>query len=504
MDQDASDLNRAAIRTHRVETASRGEAGAAEPNQKRWLILAVIAATQLMIVVDASIVNIALPHAQAALHISNDSRQWVVTSYTLSFGGLLLLGGRISDYAGPSGVLVLGQLGFAGASAVAGLAPNSAVLFTARAVQGAFAALMAPAALALLSKTFTDPKERARAFGVYGGIGGGGLAIGLIAGGVLTQFASWRWCLLVNVPIALITAFAASRLLVSEAPSRHRGGYDVPGAITSTLGIVCLVYGLTKASTDGWGSSSTVGLLALSGLLLASFLLIERRSRFPLLPLRVITERNRRGAFLASALIGVALFGASLFLTYYLQGESTLDYSPLHTGFAFLPFSLGVVIGAALASFLLSRLAPRLVMAGGFVMASGGMIWFTQLSSHAGYWPHIFPGEVALSVGMGLVFVPVAGTALVGTTRNDSGVASAMVNTSQQVGGSIGVALLNTIAVSTTSSYIATHGLTSAATGLVRGYDAAFLTGALVLIVAAVVTLVLVNTKSINLMGPLR
>ena len=197
-------------------------------------------------------------------------------------------------------MLVLGQLGFAGASALAGLAPNSAVLFTARAVQGAFAALMAPAALALLSKTFTDPKERARAFGVYGGIGGGGLAIGLIAGGVLTQFASWRWCFLVNVPIALITAFAASRLLVSEAPSRHRGGYDVPGAITSTLGIVCLVYGLTKASTDGWGSSSTVGLLALSGLLLASFLLIERRSRFPLLPLRVITERNRGGAFLAS------------------------------------------------------------------------------------------------------------------------------------------------------------------------------------------------------------
>ncbi len=470
------------------------EGATAAPDPRRWLILAVIAIAQLMIVVDASIVNIALPHAQAALGISNADRQWVITAYTLAFGGLLLLGGRIADYAGRKRMLLIGLIGFAAASALGGLAPDAAVLFGARAVQGAFAAVMAPSALSLLSVTFSDAKERARAFGVYGAIAGGGLALGLIAGGVLTQFASWRWCLLVNTPIAIFAAIAAFRL-IPESKSTNRGRYDLPGALTSTLGLVSLVYGVTEAETKGWASTTTIGLLVAAVVLLTAFVLIERSSKHPLLPLRVVTERNRGGAFLASALVGVALFGTFIFLTYYLQGPTTLGYSPLRTGFAFLPFSVGVIVSATVASILLPRIAPRWVMSVGLVMAGAGMLWFTQLAAHSGYWPHVFPAEVVMSLGLGLVFVPVSSTALIGVAGSDSGVASAMINTTQQVGGSIGTALLNTIAVSATASYVVTHGRLAATAGLVHGYTVAYAVGALFLLIALAVTLTLVNAR---------
>jgi EmrB/QacA subfamily drug resistance transporter len=465
-----------------------------EPNPRRWLILAVIAIAQLMIVVDASIVNIALPHAQKALHISNANRQWVITAYTLAFGGLLLLGGRIADYVGRKRMLLIGLLGFAAASALGGLAPDAAVLFSARAIQGAFAAVMAPSALALLNVTFTDAKERARAFGVYGAIAGGGLAIGLIGGGILTQFASWRWCLLVNTPIAIFAAIATYRL-VSESKGTSRGRYDLPGALTSTVGLVSLVYGVTEAETKGWESPITILLLGAAVVLLAAFVVIERSTSHPLLPLRVVTERNRGGAFLASALVGLALFGTFLFLTYYLQGKTTLDYSPLRTGFAFLPFSVGIVISATVASSLMTRFAPRWLMTTGLVMAALGMLWFTQLGAHSGFWPHVFPAEVVMSLGMGLVFVPISSTALVGVAGRDSGVASAMINTTQQVGGSIGVALLNTVAASATTSYVAAHGAASLVKGLVHGYATAYLAGAGFMVLAIVLTLVLINAK---------
>ena len=289
---------------------------------KRFRALAIIAVAQLMVVLDASVVIIALPSAQRALHISTANRQWMLTAYTLSFAGLLLLGGRIADYFGRKRMFVISLIGFAGASALGGLAQNSAMLFGARALQGAFAAVMAPAALSLLTVAFTEPKERARAFAVYGGIAGGGAAIGLILGGFLTEFASWRWTLLINVPIAIVAAVAAFRYVTeSRASSNH--GYDLPGAVTVTGGLLALVYGFTKAGTDGWGASTTVMLFAVAAVLLVAFVVIEQRVSHPLLPLRVVLERNRGGSFLASLLVGVAMLGTFLSLTYYFQGTCT-------------------------------------------------------------------------------------------------------------------------------------------------------------------------------------
>lgn len=468
------------------------DAAATAPDPRRWKALAVIAIAQLMIVVDASIVNIALPKAQSALHISTADRQWVITAYTLAFGGLLLLGGRIADSLGRKRMMIIGLLGFAAASALGGLAPDAAVLFTARAVQGAFAAVMAPAALSLLSVTFTDPRERARAFGVYGSIAGGGLAIGLIAGGVLTQYLSWRWCLLVNTPIALGAAFAATRL-VRESRADGPSRYDLPGAVTATLGLVSLVYGVTQAETKGWSSVDTLAFLVVAVVMLTAFVVIESRSTHPLLPIRVVTERNRGGAYVASLLAGAALFGMFLFLTYYLQG--TLGYSPLRTGFAFLPFSLGVIISATAASSLLTRVDPRWIMGSGLLMGSLGILWFTQLSVHSDYWTHVFPALVVMSLGLGLVFVPISSTALFGVAAADSGVASAMINTTQQIGGSIGTALLNTVAATATSSYLTSHGPKAVSASLVHGYTVAFLVSAGFLAAALVTTLALVNSR---------
>jgi MFS family permease len=280
-----------------------------EADPRRWQALAVIAVAQLMIVVDVSIVNIALPKAQAALHISVANRQWVVTAYALAFGSLLLLGGRIADYVGRKRSLLVGLIGFAAASALGGVAPSADVLIGARALQGAFAALLAPAALSLLSVTFTDPAERAKAFAVYGAIGGGGVAIGLLGGGVLTQYLSWRWCLLVNTPIAIATATGAI-LVIRESRAAERGRYDLPGALSSTLGLVCLVYGFTQADAKGWGAAETVVLLALAVVLLVAFVVIERRSPHPLLPLHIVTERNRGGAFVTSMLASMANFSS--------------------------------------------------------------------------------------------------------------------------------------------------------------------------------------------------
>ena len=460
---------------------------------RRWWILAVLAIAQLMIVVDASIVNIALPHAEKALHISTADRQWVVTAYTLTFGGLLLLGGRVADFLGRKRVLVTGLLGFGAASALGGLAPNAAALFGARALQGAFAALMAPAALSLLTVTFTEARERARAFGVWGAIAGGGLAIGLISGGVLTQYLSWRWTLLVNAPIAVLAAVAAIRLIPESRVHGHTR-YDLPGALTSTVGMVTLVYGVTKASTNGWGSAQTLGLLAVAAALLVAFVVIERFSTHPLLPLRVMTERNRGGSYLSTLLIGLGMFGTFLFLTFYLQ--QTLHYSALKTGFAYLPFSVGVIAGATVSSRLILRLPPRVVMATGLAFAVSGVLWFSQIGVHSGYLAHIMPAELVMAFGMGMVFVPVSNTALVGVSPSDAGVASALINATQQIGGSIGTALLNTVATTVTASYLRSHAhaATAVATGTVHGYAVAFVVSGGFLALALIAVAVLINT----------
>jgi EmrB/QacA subfamily drug resistance transporter len=463
--------------------------GMQSDDPKRWRALAVIAVAQLMIILDATIVNVALPTAQRDLGISTADRQWVVTAYTLAFGGLLLLGGRIADYTGRKRTFIIGLIGFALASAVGGLAPTAGWLFAARGLQGAFAALLAPAALSLITVTFVAPKERAKAFGVFGAISGGGAAIGLIVGGVLTEYASWRWCLGVNVPIALLAAaFAVAEVHESKAPGDTR--YDIPGAVLSTLGLVTLVYGFTEAakaknpgnpndtSVQGWGDPTVITLLVLAVVLLVAFVIWEQRASNPLLPMRIVLDRNRGGSYAMFLLVGAGLFAMFLFLTYYFQ--INLGYSPLKAGFAFLPFSIGIILAAGVVAQLLPRIGPRPLFIPGLTMAIIGMLWLTQISQTSSYWTHVLPSEVIMSVGLAGVFIPAASTALVGVGHHDAGVASAVLNSSQQIGGSLGTALLNTVFASAVTAYL-TANVTSpdqiaqkTPLALIHGYHVAF------------------------------
>lgn len=471
-----------------------------EKDPKRWIALGVIAVAQLMVVLDASIINIALPKAQAALKISDVDRQWVITAYTLAFGGLLLLGGRIADYVGRKRMFIVGLAGFAVASALGGVAQNAAMLFGARALQGAFAALLAPAALSLISVTFTETKERAQAFGVYGAISGGGAAIGLILGGVLTEYASWRWCLLVNVPIAVAAALGAIAY-VHESKAHGNTKYDLPGAFLVTTGLVSLVYGFTEAAKPGkgWNSGSTLGFLALAVVLLAAFMAVELRSANPLLPVAVILDRNRGGSYLASLFVGAGLFSMFLFLTYYFQ--INLGYSPLKSGFAFLPFSVGIIITAGVTAQILPRTGPKPLMLLGAIMSTVGLFLFTFLSQNSSWIVAVLPGEILLSVGLGLVFVPLSSLALLGVGDHDAGVASAMLNTSQQIGGSLGTALLSTFYASAVTSYVKNHAKSPADAAklqlpaFIHGYHVAFSIGVGLLAIAAVIIAVIVNAK---------
>ncbi len=479
-------------------------AGTAEPDPKRWIALGIIAIAQLMVVLDASIVNIALPQAQKALSISDVDRQWVVTAYTLAFGGLLLLGGRIADYVGRKRMFLIGLAGFATASALGGIAQNAVMLFGARALQGAFAALLAPAALSLITVTFTETKERARAFAVYGAISGGGAAIGLIVGGVLTEYASWRWCLLVNVPIAILAAIGAV-YYVHESKAHGDTKYDLPGAVLVTAGLVSLVYGFTEAAKQGvgWLSVPTLGFLALSVVLLVSFLVVESRSANPLLPLRIVLDRNRGGSYLASLLVGAGLFAMFLFLTYYFQAN--LGFSPLKSGFAFLPFSFGIIVTAGVVSNILPRTGPKPLMVLGSVMAAVGLFLFTYISDTSSWLTHVLPGELLMSIGLALVFVPLSSLALMGVGDHDAGVASAMLNTSQQVGGSLGTALLNTFYASAVTAYLGDHVRSPAdlkvqtPLAFIHGYHVAFWIGVGLLAAASLAIIVLINARKDDL-----
>jgi EmrB/QacA subfamily drug resistance transporter len=459
-----------------------------ELDPRRWSILAVVVIAQMMVVLDASIVTIALPSAQHDLHISVANRQWVITAYTLTFGGLLLLGGRIADFGGRKRMFMAGLIGFAGASAIGGLATDQAMLFAARALQGAFAALMAPAALSILTNTFrSDPVERAKAFGAYGAVSGAGGAIGVLAGGLLTQYASWRWCLLVNVPIAVLAALAASRV-VHESRVEGTTRYDVPGALLATAGLVSLVYGFTKAETDGWTAAPTLTLLVVALVLLVAFVVTETRTSHPLLPLRVVAERNRGGAFLATLLTGAGLFAMFVFLSYYLQ--QVLHYSALRAGVAFLPFAGGLVLAATASTALVPRVGTRLPMTVGLLTGAAGLGWLTQIGVDTSFWTHVLPPELLMSMGLGLAFPALSSTALTKVDERDSGVASALVNTTQQVGGSLGTALLNTVAATATASYIAANGHAASAAGVVHGFSVAFAVGACLLGLAALVSAV--------------
>jgi EmrB/QacA subfamily drug resistance transporter len=429
---------------------------AAESN-RRWWILGVVGLAQLMVVLDATIVNIALPSAQHALGFSNADRQWVVTAYSLAFGSLLLLGGRLSDLVGRRRMLIIGLIGFAAASAVGGAATSFAVLVIGRGAQGAFGAMLAPAALSTLTVTFTDPAERGKAFGVYGAIAGAGGAVGLLLGGFLTQYLSWRWSLYVNVILAVVAVAGAVRLLASH-PRNPDVKIDWPGAVLSVAGLVSVVYGLSEAETKGWGAPVTIALLVAGVVLLAAFVLVEQRVAHPLLPLRIVLNRFRGGAYLAIGLSAIGVFGIFLFLTYYLQ--LTLAYSPVKSGLAFLPMIVALVAASTISSgTLMPRLGPRPLIPVGLLFAAGGLVLLAvELGLRTSYPAWILPSLVLVGVGLGVVFGCALNTATYGAGAADAGVASAMVNTNQQVGGSIGTALLNTLAASALTSYVLAHG----------------------------------------------
>lgn len=489
--------------TSSPDTSETGRSEVTEPDPKRWLALAVIAASQLMVVLDASIVNIALPSAQADLGISDADRQWVVTAYTLAFGGLLLLGGRIADYAGRKRALIIGLGGFAVASALGGIASNAELLFAARALQGAFGALLAPAALALITVTFTEPKERARAFGVFGAIAGGGAAIGLLLGGVLTEFASWRWCLGVNVPIAVVVGLAAIPF-VKESRATGSTRYDIPGAILVTAGLVSLVYGFTEAAKPevGWTAASTLGYLGASVVLLVAFVLWERRTSNPLLPLRIALDRNRGGSYIVFGLVGAGLFAMFLFLTFYFQ--TVLGYSALRSAFAFLPFSAGIIVGAGVMAQMLPRTGPKPLMVGGLISAILGMLWLTQIDLGTTYVSHVLPSMVLISVGMAGVFVPASSTALVGIDPHDAGAGSALLNTTQQIGGSLGTALLNTLYASAVTGYVAANlgDPYVQVESLLHGYRVSYFWGAVLMVGALIAAIALINAKKDDIPDP--
>jgi EmrB/QacA subfamily drug resistance transporter len=466
---------------------ARPPAAATAP-ARRWWILGVVGLAQLMVVLDATIVNIALPSAQHALGFSNADRQWVVTAYSLAFGGLLLLGGRLSDLVGRRRMLIIGLVGFAAASALGGAATGFAMLVIGRGAQGAFGAMLAPAALSTLTVTFADPAERGKAFGVYGAIAGAGGAVGLLLGGFLTEYLSWRWCLYVNVVLAVIGVAGAVRLLASHPrdPDVH---VDWPGTVLVVAGLVAVVYGLSEASTAGWGAPLTLALLAAGVAMLAVFVLVEQRVQHPLLPLRIAVNRFRGGAYLAIGLSAIGIFGIFLFLTYYFQ--LTLAYSPVKSGLAFLPMVAAIVAASTTTSgALMPRVGPRPLIPAGMLVAAGGMsLLAAQLALRTSYLGWILPAVILVGFGLGMVFGCALNTATYNTGAEDAGVASALVNTNQQVGGSIGTALLNTLAATALAGYVLAHGRSplALAEAAVHSYAVAFWVSAAILASSAVV-----------------
>ena len=462
-------------------------------DRRRWIALGLISLAQLMVALDATIVSIALPSAQRALHVSDAERQWVITAYTLAFGSLLLLGGRIADMLGRKRTFLIGLAGFMAASALGGSAGSGGLLVAARALQGAFAALLAPTALSLLAVTFTQPRDRARAFAVYGTIAGSGAALGLLLGGILTQSLSWRWCLYVNLPIGVVAAIGGMRVLPGDRKASLER-LDAVGVFLGSGGLVALVYACTEAVRLDWRSGPVIALLLASLALLALFTAWEWRTRVPLLPLRIVLDRRRGGADLAVALSIAGMFGAFLFLTYYLQ--AVLRFSPVLAGLGFLPLTLAMQAGSwGIASRLMPHLPPRALMAPGALVAAAGMLVLTQLQVGGDYWTRVFPAEILLGIGISCVMVPAFSLATLGINPREAGVASSVVNAASQVGGSLGTALLNTIAVGAGAGYLAVHG-TSAATlpaAAVHGYAAASGVAALFLALAGLTALLLID-----------
>ena len=479
-----------------VTTLREPGAGTAPSGTARahWWILVIIAGAQLMVVLDTTIMIIALPSAQHALGFSNTDRQWVVTAYTLAFGGFLLLGGRLGDMFGPKRTLMVGVLGFALASALGGAAQTTLMLIGARGLQGLFGALLAPSVLSLLTSTFNEPRERGRAFGIYATIAIAGSAFGLILGGFLTQYVDWRWCLYVNLPIAALVLVGAFTM-IPDREGVHGIRLDVLGVVLGCGGLVALVYGLGEAGTSGWGATDVMVALIVAAILLGAFIVWQSKGPNPLLPLRVLRNRNRAGSFITILLAVTGMFGTFLFLTYLLQ---TIDhYSPLKTGVAFLPLmAMNALAATQVASRLMPRVRTRLLVVPGLLLAGLGVALFTQLTPDASYVTNVLPSELLLGFGLGLAIVPCISTATQNAEPRDVGVTAATTNTSQQIGASIGTALLNTLAAAATATYLASHHVQSkdvVAQATVHGYAVASAWAAGIFVLAAVLAGILIN-----------
>jgi EmrB/QacA subfamily drug resistance transporter len=473
-------------------------AGSKRPAESdhRWLVLVIVAIAQLMVVLDSTVVNIALPSAQRALGFPNGDRQWVVTAYALAFGSLLLLGGRLGDIFSRKRVFIVGLVGFALASALGGAAQSFGMLVAARTLQGAFGAILAPSALGTLVSTFRDPRERGRAFGVFGSVAVGGGAVGLILGGVLTQYLSWRWTLYVNLVFAAIAVAGALTFMRSNRPET-RPQIDWVGTVLASTGLFAIVFGFSHAETAGWTAALTIGSLAVGVILLSAFTFAESRVSHPLLPLRVILDRARGGSYISVGLTGIALFGIFLFLTYYLQ--EIKGFSPVTSGLAFLPMIGCLLVSSNTSSIvLLPRVGPRALIATGMLVGGAGMAYLTQISVTSSYAASVLPALLVMGLGFGMVFSPAINTATAGVARRDSGVASALVNTMQQVGGSIGTAALSTVALTATASYLTAHhtGPLAAATAAVHGYQAALLVSAILLGIGALTAVLLLPSRA--------
>jgi EmrB/QacA subfamily drug resistance transporter len=433
------------------ETGAEREA----PDPRRWLILATIGLAQLMIVLDLTVVNIALPSAQRSLNFATVDRQWVVTAYALAFGSLLLLGGRLADLLGRKVTFMAGLAGFAAVSAVGGASVSFGMLVTARACQGVFAAIMAPSALSILTNKFQDPKDRGKAFGVYGAIAGAGGAVGLLLGGALTEFLSWRWTLFVNLVFAGVALVGAAVLLKRE-PARGGQRLDLPGAVLVAGAMFCLVYGFSNAATHNWHTPSTYGFLVVGVVALVAFAGWQARAKAPLLPPRVVLDRNRGGAYLGMLFAGAGMFGIFLFATYYLQ--TTLGYSPVVTGLAFLPMVVTLMVSANVGQIvLMPRTGPRPLIGLGMLIAAGGMVWLTRIGVHSGYASAILGPLMVTAAGLGQVIAPAVNTGTYGVAPHDAGVASATISVGQQLGGSMGTALLNTMVAGATTGFLTSH-----------------------------------------------
>ncbi len=466
-----------------------------QPTINKGLALVLLASAQFVVVLDASIVNVALPSIGRSLHFSQQDLSWVVNAYTLVFGGFLLLGGRMADLLGRRRLFTAGLMLFGIASLLGGLSANEVQLIAARALQGLGAAILSPAALSILTTTFAEGAERNRALGVWGAVAGSGGAVGVLLGGVLTQYLGWEWVLFVNVPIAFVAAVAAQRMLLesSEEGPRH---YDIAGAVSITAGIALLVYALVDAVNSGWGSTTTLVKIAVSLVLIAGFVAIERRARFPLIDFAIFRRRTLTAANIVGVLVAMSLFSMFFFVSLYMQ--QVLGYDALKAGVAYLPLAVGIIVSAGVASQLVTRVGFKPIMVAGFVFVSIGLLWFAQVSPGGTYVGDVLFPSLLAAVGLGLVFVPLTIAAVAGISAAESGLASGLINTSQQVGGALGLAILATIANSRTKDVMtAAHGNPrQLPTALTEGFSSAFYVGAGFAILGALLTVVLVSSRT--------